>query len=183
MLFFFSSVVADADRTKAADPGSAPQVCMGDEVMTKFAYRMQSILDIKENLESQEKVAFGIANARLASEEDKLQQILVKEAGYEKRLKELATGRLDVDEIRNCRHAVEGMKTMAKEQTVAVHTAQRNVEMVRIRLDEVMKERKTHENLKEKAFEEYKEELAAEERKAIDELVSYSYQNKGSELE
>ena len=41
-----------------------------------------------------------------------------------------------------------------------------------------MKERKTHENLKEKAFEAFKEELAAEEGKMTDELVSYTYHSK-----
>ena len=46
-----------------------------------------------------------------------------------------------------------------------------------------MKERKTHENLKEKAFEAFKEELLAEESKMTDELVSYTYHNKETEQE
>ena len=66
---------------------------------------------------------------------------------------------------------------------IAVHTAQRNLEMARKRLNEVMKERKTHENLKEKAFEAFKEELLAEESKMTDELVSYTYHNKETEQE
>ena len=33
--------------------------------MAKFRYRMQNILEIKEKMEEQEKVAYGIANARL----------------------------------------------------------------------------------------------------------------------
>jgi flagellar FliJ protein len=151
--------------------------------MAKFTYRMQNILDIKENLESQEKAAFGAANARLSDEQDKLQNLLVRKAGYENHLKELETGKLDVEEIRNCRHAIDSVKTMTRDQMVAVHTAQRNVELVRVRLNEVIKDRKTHENLKEKAFEEFKEELAADERKTIDELVSYNYHNKSTELE
>ena len=67
---------------------------------------------------------------------------------------------------------------MIRDQMIAVHTAQRNLEMARKRLNEVMKERKTHENLKEKAFEAFKEELTAEEGKMTDELVSYTYHSK-----
>ena len=33
--------------------------------MAKFAYRMQSILDIKEKMEGQAKIAYGDANAKL----------------------------------------------------------------------------------------------------------------------
>ena len=73
------------------------------------------------------------------------------------------------------------MKSMVRDQMIAVHTAQRNVENARIRMNEAMKERKTQENLKEKAFEEFKQELLAEESKITDELVSYTYHNNKQE--
>ena len=38
-----------------------------------------------------------------------------------------------------------------------------------------MKDRKTHEKLRENAFDEFLMELSAEEKKEIDELVSYKY--------
>lgn len=41
-----------------------------------------------------------------------------------------------------------------------------------------MMERKTHEKLKERAFEKFKEELKAEESKEIDQLVSFTYNAK-----
>jgi len=42
-------------------------------------------------------------------------------------------------------------------------------------LQEVVQERKTHEKLREYAFDEYVKELNAAESKEVDELVSYSY--------
>ena len=45
-------------------------------------------------------------------------------------------------------------------------------------MNEVMQERKIHEKLREKAFDEFKQELAVAETKEIDELVSYTYNNK-----
>lgn len=151
--------------------------------MAKFVYRMQNILAIKEKLESQEKIAYSMANARLLEEQEKLQRLLVRRADYESQLKELSTGRLDLKQIQTCKRAIDSLKSMIRDQMIAVHTAQRNLEMARKRLNEVMKERKTHENLKEKAFESFKQELAAEEGKVTDELVSYTYYDRDSDLE
>ena len=49
------------------------------------------------------------------------------------------------------------------------------MEAARQKLDEVMKERKTQEKLREKDFEEFKQQLAQEDNKVVDELVSYNY--------
>ena len=57
----------------------------------------------------------------------------------------------------------------------AVYTAEKTLEMARIELNRVMVERKTHEKLRERAFEEFKQEIAQAESKEIDELVSYNY--------
>lgn len=151
--------------------------------MAKFVYRMQNILEIKEKLESQEKAAYSLANAKLMEEQEKLKELLERREGYENQLKELQKGVLDIKEIQTCKRTIQSLKSMIRDQMMAVHTAQRNLEMARRRLDSVMKERKTHENLKEKAFEAFKEELSAEEKKVTDELVSYTYQNKQTDTE
>ena len=51
-------------------------------------------------------------------------------------------------------------------------------EIKRKLLSDVMIERKTHEKLKEKAFEDFQKELKATEAKEIDELVSYRFNKK-----
>ena len=53
--------------------------------------------------------------------------------------------------------------------------AEKNVELARSKLNQVMIERKTYEKLREKAFEEFKQEVAYEENRMVDELVSYNY--------
>ena len=58
---------------------------------------------------------------------------------------------------------------------VQVHAAEKSVELARKRLQAVMVERKSHEKLREKAFEQFKQELAVEEAKEIDQLVSFTY--------
>lgn len=151
--------------------------------MAVFKYRMQNILDIKEKLESQEKIAYSQANAVLMEEQQKLQEFMARKTGYERQLKEAEEGLLDIARIRICKQAIDAMKSMIRTQMMNVHVAQKNVEIARARLNNVMQERKTHENLKEKAFEVFKEELAVEESKITDGLVSYTYHNKEEDAE
>ena len=143
--------------------------------MAKFAYRMQSILDIKEKMEGQAKIAYGVANAKLMDEQGKLQQIMIRKAGYESQARNLVNGTIDVPKIKECKRAVDTMKTMQRSQMMNVHVAEKNVEAARLKLNEVMMERKTHERLKEQAFEVFKQEMQYAENKEIDELVSYTY--------
>ena len=53
--------------------------------------------------------------------------------------------------------------------------ARKKAEDARDRLQEAVQDRKTHEKLKENAFEVFKQEVAASESKEIDELVSYRH--------
>ena len=146
--------------------------------MAKFKYRMQNILDLKQKIETQEKIAFSLANARLLEEQEKLSQLMIRKADYENQLKEMTQGTLSIRDIKICKESINAMKSKIRDQLIAISKAQREVEIARIRLDEVMKERKTHEKLREKAFEQFKQELLAEESKETDQLVSFTYHNK-----
>lgn len=143
--------------------------------MAKFNYKLQSVLDVKQKLENQEKIAFGLAAAKLQEEQEKLQQLMIQKAGYDKQARKLVEGNINLLEINACRRAVETMKTRIRAQMFEVHKAEKQLEIVRQRLNEVMIERKTYEKLREKKFEEFKQELLYEEKKEVDELVSYTY--------
>ena len=146
--------------------------------MAKFKYRMQNILDVKLKLESQAKIAYGIANQKYLAEQKKLQELIIRRTGYEMALKELMTGTLDVKKVTQARADVNTMKTLVRRQMIAVHKAELELNEARQKLNEVMVERKTHEKLREKAFEQFKEELKQGESKEIDELVSFTYNSK-----
>lgn len=129
-------------------------------------------------LESQAKIAYGIANQKYMEEQKKLQEIMLRRASYERVLKESMMGTIDVRQVSHARADVNTMKTIMRRQMIEVHKAERALEDARKALNEVMMERKTHEKLKEKAFEQFKADLNAEESKEIDQLVSYTYNNK-----
>lgn len=146
--------------------------------MAKFRYRMQNILNIKLKLESQAQVAFGNANALYLEEQRKLQNLLIRRSGYEKRLRELMNGPLDIREVNHARAAVDDMRVLVRRQMMEVHKAQKALEEARRELNQIMQERKTQEKLRDNAFEVFKHEVAAAESKEIDELVSYTYNSK-----
>ena len=143
--------------------------------MAKFVYRMQNILNIKQKLETQAQMAYSIANQKYLEEQKVLQQYLIRRVGYEKQLKEAMQGDLNLQEVSHARANVNDMKTIVRRQMMQVHTAEKAMEDARVALNEVMQERKVQEKLREKAFEEFKQELATTETKEIDELVSYTY--------
>ena len=143
--------------------------------MAKFVYRMQNVLNIKMKLENQAKMVYSTANQKYMEEQKRLQEMVIRRMGYEKKLKEIMQGNLNVQEITHARADVDNMKTLVRRQMLQVHKAEKELEDARNKLNTVMQERKVQEKLWEKAFEEFKHELAVEETKEIDELVSYTY--------
>lgn len=145
--------------------------------MAKFIYKMQSILDIKYKLENQAKSEYAAAMAILQQEKFKLEQINADINKYEDDLRTLQSGIIDVMQLRECTEALEYKKRALQAQKIVVQRSENRVERSKEKLNEVMVDRKTHEKLKEKAFEEFLQELSAQENKEIDELVSFQYNN------
>lgn len=143
--------------------------------MAKFVFKMQNILNLKLKVENQQKIEYGLANAKLKEEEDKLCRLMVRQAQYEERARELVNGRINIKDIKSCKQAIDAMKSAVRTQMIQVHVAQKNVDLARDRLNETMMERKTYEKLREHAFEDFKQELAYEENREIDQLVSYNF--------
>lgn len=149
--------------------------------MAKFLYKMQNILDIKLRLETQAKTLYAQRANKLSEEEEKLRNLFVRKEGYEEHARELLSAKLDIPLMVRCNSAIEVIKEQIKKQIVAVHVAQKNLDLAREDLNQAMKERKTHEKLKESAFERFKQEINDQEKKEIDELVSFNYNDNNRE--
>ena len=74
--------------------------------------------------------------------------------------------------------AIARMKEFVEQQQLVVKKAEKQLDVARERLKEAMQESKTHEKLKEKAFEAFVREENAKEAKEVDELTSYTYGQK-----
>ncbi len=149
--------------------------------MAKFFYRMQNILDIKYKLEESAKQEYADARQRLTEEEDKLFRLRSRREDYVLEYNKSINGKLDFIKIEENSNAIDIMDDMIVMQLEMVRKRSKELEMARQKLNTVMQERKMHEKLKEKKFDEFIVELNAAENKEVDELISYKYSNKAPE--
>ena len=145
--------------------------------MAKFVYKMQSLLNIKEKLEEQEKTAYGLAKAALNEEEEKLAMLVAKKNRYLEEKRQRMSELLDVLELAKLEQAVHSTELLINDQVLVVKRAEKAVALAQIRLENAMKERKVQEKLREKAFEEFKKEEEAKEQQEINELVTFRFGN------
>lgn len=143
--------------------------------MARFIYRLQSVLNIKEQMENQAKMEFGQAVSNLQNEEDRLKTLKLRRETYMEEGRRLRAEGLDVLKLKENEQAVKVVDDLIIGQREKIKLAERAVERARVKLTEAVQERKVQEKLREHAFEEYLEEEKHVEAKEIDELVSYRY--------
>jgi len=143
--------------------------------MAKFSYRLQSVLNIKLQMEEQARMEFGQAVSKLNSEEQKLEELKNTREGYLEEGRRLRNEGIDVLKLKENEQLLKYTDTLIEGQIERVKIASRALERARNKLTIAMQERKAQEKLKERAFETYIEEEKQAEAKEIDELVSYRY--------
>ena len=154
--------------------------------MARFTYRLQSVLNIKLQMERQARNDFGIASAALNAEEEKLEALKNRRLDYVEEGRRMRGEGINVLDLKENERAVKVMDDLIYGQVEQVKLAERALERARVKLTQAIQERKVQESLRERAFEEYLEEEKRAEAKEIDELVSYRYgagddQSDGSE--
>ena len=143
--------------------------------MAKFVYSMQNILKLNEKLEDQAKMAYASQQAVVNEEEEKEQRLRDRKAAYEDEARRIREDSVNVKEMMLNANAISIMGELINEQHGVVLKEEEVLEVRRAALEEAMKDRKTQEKLKEKAFDVFKQELAMEESKEIDQLTSYTF--------
>ena len=143
--------------------------------MARFVYKLQNVLNLKERLEEQQKIAFAEAESKRDEEMFKLQSYRKKREDIMDSLKEASMGNLSVTELRHLNNDVKTTDMLIANQEKAAWKAEEEVERQRTLLADAVKERKIHEKLREKAFENFLKEEEAKEKTSIDELVSARY--------
>ena len=93
--------------------------------MAKFIYKMQSLLNIKEKLEEQEKTAYGLAKATLNEEEQRLAELVAKKNRYIEEKRVEMSSSIHVQELTLLEHAIKSMEYRVEEQVLVVKRAER----------------------------------------------------------
>ena len=149
--------------------------------MAKFLYSMQNVLNVKYKLEDQAKSAFSQAQMRVNEAKQELLMLTQRRISYEKTKQDLMRDRLDVLKLNEYEQAIHTMQYYETEQKKKVASLEAVLDNASRKLKEAMMDRKTHEKLKENEFETFLLDLNAQEKKEIDEVVSFQYNNREEE--
>ena len=143
--------------------------------MAKFQFPLQSLLHIKEKLETQYQMEYGVAVQQRDRQQQELNRIggLIQEENQVFFEKQSVAFRVrDLTAVQN---KIAYLKAKEKEAAARLYELEDQVVRKRDRLSKAMQERKTYEILREKALEAYYEEEKQEAMKLIDEQVSFKY--------
>jgi flagellar FliJ protein len=143
--------------------------------MARFIFRMQSILNVKYQLEEQAKLEFAMARRRLDEEEERLAALFARKEEYMEEGRRLRGDKLHVFDIKENKEFIMTIDGYIDLQRLEVKRAEGELEIARAKMNEAIKERKTYERLREKAFEEFIHEENVKETKEVDELTSYKH--------
>ncbi len=143
--------------------------------MAKFQFPLQSLLHIKEKLETQYQMEYGVAVQQRDRQQQELNRVggLIREENQVFFEKQSVAFRVrDLTAVQN---KIAYLKAKEKEAAARLYELEDQVVRKRDRLSKAMQERKTYEILREKALEAYYEEEKQEAMKLIDEQVSFKY--------
>ncbi len=141
--------------------------------MAVFRFRLQRLLDLKQQMEDKIKSELGLAIIAHEKEKEKLALIDAGISRLSEDFRRACSGTIQPDRIKEIKAWLEVQKKVREQQLEAVKRSSENVDKIRVKLVAAMQERKVLSNLKDKEFEKFRKEEDRNERKLTDELVSY----------
>ena len=146
--------------------------------MRAFHFRLQTKLDICQR---QEQVTREEMHRRIAIRNQVLQELELLENRFqslEQSIREMNTGQGQFPRIMINRQYIPVLNQQIKTSEENLATAEEAVEEVRMELIERMRETRTLEKLKDKAWHRYLHEMLLEEQKHIDEVAGITHHRK-----
>jgi len=141
--------------------------------MAVFRFRLQTFLNVKEQMEKMARNELGIAVQKLKLQQDALDRIkseISSQTDEYRRDKSSGTTPL---KMKQRFEYIRWMQKKELEQIERVNEERRNVDKIRERLIEIMKEKKILEKLREREFTQFRQEQEKAGQVLTDELVSY----------
>lgn len=147
--------------------------------MAKFSFRLQSVLNVKTQVEDNLKNELGKAIQRLETEKLELSRL---EGSLNNLVSEFneKTKKSTVHKLIEFNEYLSLLTSKIKLQKENVNNAALNVDKVREELVKAVKERKILDKFKEKKLEEYNQEQKKLEQKTNDEVASYKHKESSS---
>lgn len=151
--------------------------------MKKFEFRLQRVLEIKEELEKQKERELGEAQKVVLDIIEKIENLNAIHLQCRQELeKKTSEEKVDTIEMQNYYRYLKQIENNIERQLQLKFEAETELERRRVILIEASKERKILENLKERKISLYQEELNRFEQNIIDEIASNKFARGDGEL-
>jgi len=147
----------------------------------KFVFRMQSLLNLKIQMENSLKNELGKAVRELERQKDILNRLNREMNECIENINGKFGEGISVGELRKYNTYISYLSDRVKLQKENIKKAQLVVDKYRDKLIKAMQERKVLEKLRKKKYEEYVREQLKEEQKLNDEIVSFNISNSEEE--
>lgn len=139
----------------------------------KFKFKFQKILEAKERMEDAKKNEFAKKIQEIEAVKESV--VLLDKEKEELKMKyqrELKVG-MDINSVKAMNNYFKIMDDKKNHYLKLIEIKNNELEKIKEEYLSLMKDRKSFENLKEKEFDEFKEQEKIEEAKTIDEIVSF----------
>lgn len=148
--------------------------------MKKFVFTLQALLNVKGSLEKQKKAELSEQNAVIKRLEDELEALYKRlEATVSEYNRKMQQGGMSPGDTAAYGSGFRAMYDKIREQVKRIQRAEAVKEKLQNELTELMGERKMLENLKEKQYFEYLEEVKRDDAKMIDDYLSTKLSGEG----
>lgn len=143
--------------------------------MAKFVFNLQSLLNVKIQIEDNLKNELGKAMQKLEKERERLRQIEFERSELISQVSGESSRGIMVGKLKEYGAFIAFLKEKEELQKENINYAQNVVDKYREQLLKIVQEKEMLEKLKEKKYQEYLKEQFKEEQKINDEITSYKY--------
>ena len=144
--------------------------------MLGYNFKLERVLNYKEDMETVKKGILGNINNKLSLEEEKLMNYNDNKDQLLKKKNEIQK-KTDIRSLKLYNYHLEIISKNIKKQEELINDINIELDKAKEELLEAVKEKKTLEKLKEKDFSEFKNELGKKQEKIIDNIVSFKNMN------
>jgi flagellar protein FliJ len=146
--------------------------------MSKFIFKLQSLLDLKLQIEGSLKNELGRATQKLEGEKKIAERIEFEMQECINQFYAKSSKGIRVEKLREYNAYLSNLKLKLEVQKENINYAQNNVDKYRGKLIVAVQERQMIEKLREKKHHEFLKEQLKKEQAINDEIVSFKYTNR-----
>jgi len=151
--------------------------------LKKFNFRLQSILDLKEQEEESIKKELANLMQQRQKVEDEINSIINDKKQIQKKLEESEERAINLINALESRKYLNYLQDMVEDLTLKLEYWDEEISKCRKKLLAKTKEKKALAKLKERKYEEYWKRFLAEEQKLNDELATNKFNRKDNSLD